>query len=184
MKKSQFILVTQLKEQLQEFPSVVSSLDKKDPYFIDKIMNWLTASENILSTYNISEVSEIAGFRSKIISARLTDGRGINIRKNQTKAASGMLYDIQNTVLNVLIPYERKLNDCREIIKQLLTLAAPIFTPRYNNSMEFNDFIRNIWLYLLSHNDLKMGTVKLKSMLSEMDILMLMGDEIELSDFT
>lgn len=184
MKKSQFILVTQLKEKLLEFPSLVSSLDKKDPYFIDKIMDWLMASENILSTYNISEVSEIAGFRSKIISARLTDGRGINIRKNQTKAASGILYDIQNTVLNVLIPYERKLNDCREIIKQLLTLAAPIYTPRYNSSMEFNDFIRNIWLYLLTHNELKMGTVKLKSMLSEMDILMLMGDEIELSDFT
>ncbi|WP_294213008.1 hypothetical protein [uncultured Chryseobacterium sp.] len=184
MKKSQFILVTQLKEKLQEFPHIVSSLDKKDPYIIDKIMNWMKASENILSTYNISEVSEIAGCRSKIISARLTDGRGINIRKSQTKAAAAMLYDIQNTVLNVLIPHERKLNDCREIIKQLLALAAPAFTPKYNNSMEFNDFIQNIWLYMLSHNELKMGTVKLKSMLSEMDILMLMGDEIELSDFT
>ncbi|MDQ1098414.1 MULTISPECIES: hypothetical protein [Chryseobacterium] len=183
MKRSQFILMTQLKEKLQEFPHIVTSLDKKDPYFIDKIMNWLKSSENILSTYNISEVSEIAGFRSRIISARLTDGRGINIRKNQTKAAAGILYDIQDTVLNVLLPYERKMNDCREIVKQLLALAAPTFTPKYSTDMNFDDFIRNIWLYLLSHNELKVGAIRLKSMLSEIDILMLMGDEIELSDF-
>ena len=184
MRKSQFILVSQLKEKLQEFPGIVSSLEKKDPYFIDKTMLWLKASEDILSTYNISEVSEIAGFRSKIIAAKMTEGRGINIKKNQIKAASGILYNIQNTVLTVLTPYEKKINECREIVKQLLVLTAQTHTQIYNPSLPFEDFIKKIWLYILSENDLRMGAIKLKSVLSEMDILMLMGDEIELSDFS
>lgn len=184
MKKSQFILVSQLKEKLQEFPGIVSSLEKKDPHFIDKIMMWLKASENVLSTYHISEVSEIAGFRSKIIAAKITDGRGINIKKNQIKAASGILYDIQNTVLSVLIPYEKKISECREIVKQLLVLTAQTHTQIYNQSVPFEDFLKKVWLYILSENDLRMGAIKLKSVLSEMDILMLMGDEIELSDFS
>ncbi|WP_027387689.1 hypothetical protein [Chryseobacterium gregarium] len=184
MRKSQFILVSQLKEKLQEFPGIVSSLEKKDPYFIDKIMLWLKASEDIFSTYNISEVSEIAGFRSKIIAARITEGRGVNVKKNQIKAASGILYDIQNSVLTVLTPYERKISECREIVKQLLVLTAQTRTQLYDENLPFEDFIKKIWLYILSENDLKMGAIKLKSLLSEMDIIMLMGDEIELSDFS
>ena len=184
MRKSQFILVSQLKEKLQEFPGIVSSLEKKDPYFIDQIMLWLKASEDIFSTYNISEVSEIAGFRSKIIAARITEGRGVNIKKNQIKAASGILYDIQNSVLTVLTPYERKISECREIVKQLLVLTAQTRTQIYDENLPFEDFIKKIWLYILSENDLKMGAIKLKSLLSEMDIIMLMGDEIELSDFS
>lgn len=184
MRKSQFILVSQLKEKLQEFPGIVSSLEKKDPYFIDKIMLWLKASEDIFSTYNISEVSEIAGFRSKIIAARITEGRGVNIKKNQVKAASGILYDIQNSVLTVLTPYERKISECREIVKQLLVLTAQTRTQIYDENLPFEDFIKKIWLYILSENDLRMGAIKLKSLISEMDIIMLMGDEIELSDFS
>lgn len=184
MRKSQFILVSQLKEKLQEFPGIVSSLEKKDPYFIDKIMLWLKASEDIFSTYNISEVSEIAGFRSKIIAARITEGRGVNIKKNQIKAASGILYDIQNSVLTVLTPYERKISECREIVKQLLVLTVQTRTQIYDENLPFEDFIKKIWLYILSENDLRMGAIKLKSLLSEMDIIMLIGDEIELSDFS
>ena len=184
MRKSQFILVSRLKEKLQEFPEIVSSLEKKDHHFIDKIMIWLKASEDILSTYNISEVSEIAGFRSKILAAKMIEGRGTNIKKNQTKAAADALYDIQNTILSVLAPFERKMNDCREIVKQLLVLTAQANTQIYDPTIPFEDFIRRVWLYILSENDLKMGAIKLKSLLSEMDILMLFGDEIELSDFS
>lgn len=184
MRKSQFILVSRLKEKLQEFPEIVSSLEKKDHHFINKIMIWLKASEDILSTYNISEVSEIAGFRSKILAAKMIEGRGTNIKKNQTKAAADALYDIQNTILTVLAPFERKMNDCREIVKQLLVLTAQANTQIYDPTIPFEDFIRRVWLYILSENDLKMGAIKLKSLLSEMDILMLFGDEIELSDFS
>ncbi|MFP7656751.1 hypothetical protein [Chryseobacterium proteolyticum] len=41
-----------------------------------------------------------------------------------------------------------------------------------------------MWWYILSDADLKPGGIKLKSMLSEMDISMLIADEIDLEDFS
>lgn len=184
MRKSQFILVTRLKEKLQEFPNIVSSLETKDPHFIEKIFTWLKSIEDIFSTDNISEVSEIAGFRSKILSAKFSDERGANFKKNQIKIAAENLYNIQNTVLNVLLPYEQKMNECREIIRQLLVLAAQTKKLTYNKDMDFEDFVKKVWQYILYDDNLKAGAVRLKSVLSEMDINMLIADEIDLEDFS
>lgn len=184
MKKSQFILVSQLKEKLMGFPEVVSSLEKKDPHFVEKIMTWLKSAEDIFSTHNISEVSEMAGFRGKILAGKISDERGINIRRTQTKIAANILYDAQSIVLHVLTPHERKMDECRDITKQLLALAAQAKTLHYNPENNFEDFVRQVWNYVLYDNDLKIGGIKLKSMLSEMDIIMLFADEIDLNDFS
>jgi len=184
MKKSQFILVNRLKEKLQEFPNIVSSLETKDPHFIEQIFMWLKSAEDIFSTNNISEVSEIAGFRSKIISSKLGDDRGFSSKKNQIKTAASCLYDIQNTVLNVLMPYEQKMNECKEIIKQLLAIAVQTKVLKYNKEMDFENFVQQVWQYLLTDDHLKPGAVRLKSMLSEMDITMLIAHEIDLEDFS
>lgn len=184
VKKSQFILVSQLKEKLQEFPKIVSFLEKKDPFFIEKIISWLKAVEEILSNNNISEVSEIAGFRSKIIAGKFSDERGFNTKKNQIKIAANLLYDAQNCVINVLLPHEGKMNECRDITKQILALTAQKKGIHYAKEVDFNDFVQKIWRYILSDTDLKIGGIKLKSMLSEMDIIMLIADEIDLEDFS
>ncbi|AZA81563.1 hypothetical protein C1637_03045 [Chryseobacterium lactis] len=184
MKKSQFILVSQLKEQLQGLPAIVSSLEKKDPLFVEKTIVWLKAVEDILSTNTISEVSEIAGFRSKILAGRISDERGFNAKKNQLKITAGLLYDAQNCVLNVLLPHEGKMNECRDITKQLLALAAQTNTLVYHPEVKFEDFIQQIWWFILSDPNLNPGGIKLKSMLSEMDIIMLIADEIDIKDFS
>lgn len=184
VKKSQFILVSQLKEKLQEFPNIVSYLEKKDPFFIEKILAWLKSVEEIFSTNNISEVSEVAGFRAKILAGRLSDERGFNTKKNQIKIAANLLYDAQNCVINVLLPHEGKMNECRDITKQILALTIQKKGLNYTNEIDFNDFVQRIWWYILSDSDLKIGGVKLKSMLSEMDIIMLIADEINLEDFS
>lgn len=184
MKKSQFILVTQLKEKLQEFPHIVSFLESKDPHFIEKLFLWLRSVEDIFSTHNISEVSEIAGFRSKILTAKLNDERGTNIKKNQIKTAAQCLYDIQNTVLNVLMPYEQKMNECKEIIKQLLAFILQTNVLKYHKEMDFENFVNALWQHMLSDDNLRTGAMRLKSVLSEIDIPMLIASEIDLEDFS
>ncbi|MFY1045378.1 hypothetical protein [Chryseobacterium sp. GP-SGM7] len=184
MKKSQFILVNQLKEKLQDFRMIVTSLETKEPSFLEKIFSWLKSTEDIFSTNNISEVSEIAGLRSKILTAKFSDERGSNIRKNQIKVAAGILYNAQNTVLNILMPYEQKINDCKEITKQLLALTAQTEIQKYNKNIKFEDYVTIVWHYIISDNNLKVGAVKLKSILSEMDILMVIADEIDLEEFS
>lgn len=184
MKKSQFILVSQLKEKLMEFPDIVSSLEKKDPFFTEKILLWLKSVEDIFSTHSISEVSEIAGFRGKILAGRFSDERAFNTKKNQIKIGANLLYDAQNCVLNVLLPHEGKMNECRDIAKQLLTLTAQTKTRYYTQGMNFEEFVQRVWWYIFSDNDLKIGGIKLKSMLSESDIIMLIADEIDIADFS
>lgn len=184
MKKSQFILVKRLKEKLHEFPNIVSSLETKDPYFIEQMFAWLKSVEEIFSTNNISEVSEIAGFRSKILNAKFGDDRGANSKKNQIKTAAASLYDIQNTVLNVLLPYEQKMNECTEIIMQLLAIAVQTEALKYRKEMDFESFVQQVWQYILSDNNLKPGAIRMKSMLSEMDINMLIAHEIDLENFS
>ncbi|AZB19152.1 hypothetical protein EG352_15905 [Chryseobacterium indologenes] len=184
MKKSQFILVSQLKEQLQGFPEIVSSLGKKDPLFVEKTVSWIKAVEDILSANTISEVSEMAGFRSKILAGKISTERGFNAKKNQLKITANLLYDAQNCVLNVLLPQERKMDECRDIARQLLALVSQTKALTYTSEVKFEDFIQRIWWYILADNDLKIGGVKLKSMLSELDIIMLMADEIDIKDFS
>ena len=184
MKKSQFILVSRLKEKLQEFPNIVSSLETKDPYFIEKTFSWLKSTEDIFSTNNISEVSEIAGFRSKILTAKYSDERSSNIKKNQIKIAAENLYNIQNIVLNVLMPHEQKLNECREIIKQLLVLVLQTKAIEYDEKIDFEDFVKKVWQYILFDDNLRAGAARLKSVLSDLDITMLIADEIDPEDFS
>ena len=183
MKKSQFILIKQLKEKLLQFPSIVSKLAKKDPYFIDSLLVWLKSAEDIFSSYNISAVSELAGFRAKILAARISNERGGNIKKKQIKAASDILYDLQSTVLTVLMPFEKKIDDCRELIKQLLTLLKQRGTIHYNPQVSFEVFVNSVWQTILMDNELSVGAIKLKSILSETDIIMVVGDEIEITEF-
>lgn len=184
VKKSQFILVSQLKDNIQEFPLIVTALEKKEPFFIEKTLSWLKSVEEIFSHNNISEVSEIAGFRSKILAAKYSDERGFNTKKNQIKIAANLLYDAQNCVIQVLAPHEGKMNECRDITRQILTITAQKKGLQYTREIDFNDFVQKVWWYILSDADLKPGGIKLKSMLSEMDISMLIADEIDLEDFS
>ena len=92
MKKSTINLVTILKGKLMEFPALVNSLEKKDISFMQKLFLWITKSEEILTTYNISEVAALAGIRSKIIAAKYADDRGSSIKKLQLKIYLEVLY--------------------------------------------------------------------------------------------
>lgn len=113
MKKSIINLVNSLKAELMGFVKLVESLEKKDLYFIDKLLVWINRCEDILTTYNISEVSELSGLKSKILAPKFSDDRTVSIKKYQLKIAADNLYDLQNTVLKVLQPKEAKVEECR-----------------------------------------------------------------------
>ena len=183
MKKSILDLIDNLKTKLLEFPSIVDSLEKKDFNFLVNLMSWITDTEEILKTYNISETSELAGLRSRILSPKFSDSRNVSVKKMQLKIASEVLYDVQNTVLKVLKPYETKIDECRELIKQLLSIVNQTGTIKYDDDIEFQNFINNIWSIFISHNQLKPGAVKLQALVSHTDILRIIAEEINLSEW-
>lgn len=183
MKKSTVNLVTALKGKLVEFPGIVSSLDKKEISFINQLFLWIGQSEAILTTYNVSEVSELAGLKSKIIAPKYSDNKGISIKKLQLKIAAESLFDIQHIVLKVLTPLESKVEECRELIRQLLLIVSQTQLIKYNQDLPFDNLINDVWQFIVSNEQLKAGAIKLKTSLTMTDIQLLIAEELNLEDF-
>lgn len=183
MKKSTVNLVNVLKGHLIDFPNLVKSLENKDPLFINKLLAWIVKNEEILSTYSISEVSELSGLYSKLLVPRFEDKLNTSFKKTQLKVASEILYDLQSLVLNVLKPFELKVEECRDLVKQLLLLISQAKVVKYDPNEPFEEFVATIWQITTSHEQLKAGAIKLKTLLIMSDIQILIAQEIDLEDF-
>lgn len=183
MKKSTVNLVKALKAKLSEFPKLVTSLEKKEIDFMHQLFSWMGQTEEIFATYQISEVSELAGIRSKILAPKFTDERSMSIKKLQLKVAAESLFDIQHVVLKVLSPHETKVEECRELIRQLLLIVSQTKAIQYNIEAPFEDLIQAIWQFINANEQLKPGALKLKTSLIMTDIQLLIAEEINLEDF-
>ena len=183
MKKSILNLIQVVKQKLIEFPELVDSLDKKDVLFLDKLFNWMKAIEAIFATYNVSEASEIAGLRSKIIAQRFTETSGASKKKITLKIASEILYDLQKITLEVLKPYEVKTEECRELVRQLLLIISGMQLISHEQDQPFEHLVNTIWQFIFSNDQLKAGGIKLKTNLPMDDIRLLLAEEINLEDF-
>lgn len=183
MKKSTVTLVTALKAKLLEFPGIINSLEKKEIDFMNQLFLWISQTEEILATYNVSEVSELAGLRSKIIAPKYSDNRSVSIKKLQLKIAAESLFDIQHIVLKALNPLELKVEECRELIRQLLIIVSQTKVVKYNKDLPFESLINDVWQFIVSNEQLKAGAVKLKTSLITTDIQLIIADEINLQDF-
>lgn len=184
MRKSKLNLVDQLRERLTEFPQIVDRLEKKDPLFKEKLLSWIRNGEELLTTYNLAEVAELAGQRSKIIGQGVTGGRGVTSRKESVKIAAEVLYDVQKTVLKIYQPVNKKIEELRELTAQLLLLVSATGEVRNDAEKPFDLLIDEIWQFILNNEQLKAGAIKLKTILSPTDIRMLLAQEINLEDFT
>lgn len=183
MKGSTLSLVSDLKSKLLEFPVLVSSLENKDIYFMDKLVVWIKNSEELLTRYAISEVSELSGLRSKLISSRFSDIKSTSVKKTQLKVAAELLYDLQHTLLNVLKPIELKTEECRELTRQLLQIVSQTKVLHYAPDLPFENLVQDVWSFILSNDQLKPGAVKLKTHLVLTDIYRLIAEELNPDDF-
>ncbi|HEX8549753.1 MAG TPA: hypothetical protein VF691_22525 [Cytophagaceae bacterium] len=184
MRKSKLNLVNELRERLTEFPQIVNQLETKDPLFKEKLLSWIKKCEELLTTHNVAEVSELAGLRSKIIGHGVTGGRGTASRKESLRIAAEVLYDVQKTTLKVYQPINKKIEELRELTAQLLLLVSATGEVRNNVTKPFDLLIDEIWRFILRNEQLKAGAIKLKTVLSPTDIQLLLAQEINLEDFS
>jgi hypothetical protein len=183
MKKSTLHLVTVLNGNLMEFPKIVKSLENKEPLFTEKLFSWILKNEEIFDNYKISEVSELAGLYSKVLIPKFSDNKNSSLKKAQLKAASEILYELQSLVLNVLKPFELKIGESRELVKQILLIISQTQLVKYNSDLPFEDLVETIWQFTNTNEQLKAGAIKLKTLLIIPDIHRLIAEEINLEDF-
>lgn len=183
MKKSILSIVLELNKKSLEFPLIVRSLENKDPSFLNQLFQWISDIEKVMITHNISDVSEISGLKSKIMAPKFSDNKHASVRKIQLRAAAEVLYDLQSVILRIASPYESKIEECRDLIRQLLLLVSQVGSVKYTQGKLFNDFLDEIWKFIFATDQLKAGVIKLKSSLPMSDIYRLLAEEIDLEDF-
>lgn len=183
MQTSSLPILDSLKAKLLTFPALVDCMQNKDPDFLQFLERWMKETETILKNFNITECSEIAGLRSKIYSPLFTGSHGRSVRKKQLQIASELLYDLQKTILLVIKPHEIKVNEARDLLLQLLSILQQSGALKYSEDTGFQNFIYQIWNVFLTNEQLKPGTAKILSLVSRMDALRIIAEEINLEEW-
>ena len=180
MKNSYLNIYEALLKQSLLIPELVSKSAHKDTTFLTHLNQWLLATEEVMKKNSIAQCAEIAGLRSKIISASYhTDVKGSNKRKHQLSVATSIIYEAQSTVLRVLEPIENRMNEARDAVRQLLGLAyqANMIDP----DMDFNLLIQTLWSTFATHEQLKGIAARILILVNQSDALRLLAEEIDLS---
>lgn len=183
MQVSSLSIIELLNSKLIEFPDLVDSLRKKDYNFLELLENWMKEIETILKNNRISECAVIAGYRSKIIAPLFTESQKRSTKKRQLQLASEIMFELQDTVLTVIKPHEIKVNEAKDLLIHLLSIVKQSGTLKYTNQINFQEFINSIWQLCSTHDQLKQGTVKILTLISQIDVLRLIAEEINLVEW-
>lgn len=182
MQKSIVYLAQQLSAQLLAYPALVTLFERKQPQALADLTRWIDQTEQLLSSYNIVSAAELAGLRSKLLKPQFDVVSRGSLRKRQLAQAVDMLYDVQACAQQALQPYQRQLQQSRELIRQLLSIVSQSQTVRYSGD-NFEALVQQVWRLIGQHEQLKAGAIQLRGWLSQQDIFMLLAEEINPADF-
>ncbi|MFT6140926.1 MAG: hypothetical protein ACJAXN_002145 [Psychromonas sp.] len=87
--------------------------------------------------------------RSKIIAASYATDPKISKKKRQLAVATSIIYEAQSIVLSVLEPMEGRIEEVRNVIRQLLGVTYQ--SNMTNRHINFNQMIRKLWADFSAH---------------------------------
>lgn len=183
MQKSTVKLVAELSRLLLAFPALVNSFERKQPQVLLQLTTWLREAEDLLSAFGHVSAAELAGQRSKLLQPVYQDDRRGSLRKHQLALAVAMLFDLQATLQQALMPYQQKLQQSRELIRHLLSVIRQSGALNYADAASFELFVQQLWQLIGQHEQLKASAVQLRSWLSEQDVVLLLAEEVNPTDF-
>ena len=183
MQVSSLSIIELLNGKLLEFPDLVDSLRKKDYDFLELLEKWMKEIETILKDNRISECAVIAGYRSKIIAPLFAESQKRSVKKRQLQQASEIMFELQNTILSVIKPHETKVNEARDLLIHLLSIIKQSTSLNYTDQTNFQEFVLSIWKLCSTHEQLKQGTIKILTLISQTDALRIIAEEINIVEW-
>ncbi|NQY52218.1 MAG: hypothetical protein HRT42_01485 [Campylobacteraceae bacterium] len=176
MKKSYLQIEKELLDQSLKFPNLVSQAFKKNSQFVNNFMDWLRLTENIMQKYKIPQCSQLAGLRSKIL-IPADKKLKLSKRRYNFQIAVSILNDSQEILTIVLSPISKKLDDSRDIIRQLLNVAYQ--HKIVDKNLEFNEILQTLLFEFSKHENLKTALGQIYALISQADTLCLLAEEVE-----
>jgi hypothetical protein len=183
MQISSLSIIELLKRKLLEFPVLVDSLKNKEHNFLESLETWMKETETILKNHKITECAVISGYRSKIIAPLFAESQKRSARKRQLQQAAEILFELQHTIVSVIKPYEIRVNEARDLLIQILSIVKQSGAIRYTEQTVFQEFINNIWQVCSTNEQLKPATVKILTLVSRVDTLRIIAEEINLDEW-
>lgn len=183
MLKSTLQLTLQLSEILLQLPAIVRQFERKSPQAMTVLMDWIGRAENLLSMHRLTEAAEISGLRARILAPVFDDDKRGTLRRRQQTVAIGLLYELQQSLQHALQPSATKVEQARDMARQLLQIVAQSGAIQYDPAVAFEDMVDRIWLLCTQHEQLKPISAQLKMLLSTDDIRLLLAEELDPADF-
>jgi hypothetical protein len=183
MQVSSLSIIELLKNKLLEFPGLVNSLKNRDYIFLELLETWMKDTETILKNNRLSECAVIAGYRSKIISPLFSDHQERSTKKRQLQIASAIMFELQHTIVSVVKPYEAKVAEARDLVIHLLSIVKHSGAISYTDLTNFQEFVTSIWLLCSTHEQLKPSSIKILTLISKIDVLRIIAEEVNLDEW-
>ncbi len=180
MKKSSVYIVNELKPALLELPNLVTSIHQKKFSSINDLFDWLIDIEGKLKKLNYAECAEIAGLRAQLAQQKFdTNSRPNERKKKQLQKALEIIYPVQEAVSKIIFPLEEKIEQARDLMKQILNVAKSLGIIPKVTPQNFNSYIHHVWSILNAHDQIKNGVNNIKSLVGMTDGIQLLAEEIE-----
>ena len=183
MLRSTLHLVRHLTEQLLLLPDIVRGFERKSPTVMAELMAWIDRCEDLLSGHRMVEAAQVAGFKAQILAPVFDNDRRGTLRRRQQTIAIGLLHDLQEAVQQGLRPHAAKMQQARDLARQLLQIVAQSGAVRYDPANDLETLVDQIWALCTRHEQLKPIAAQLRALLSNDDIRLLMAEEIDPLDF-
>lgn len=183
MLRSTFQLMRQLSDALLEIPGIVRQFERKSPHVMTTLMDWIRRAEDLLSTHRLVEAAELSGLKARILAPVFDDDKRGTLRRRQQAVAIGLVHELQLSLQHALQPRAIKVEQARDMARQLLQIVAQSGAIVYDPAVDFETMVDRIWALCTQHEQLKPLAAQLKMLLSTDDIRLLLAEELDPADF-
>jgi hypothetical protein len=183
MFQSTINLVNDTTALLLEVPALVRGFERRTPGALPTLLDWIDRTERALSGHRLVAAADVAGFKARILAPALAADARTNLRRRQVAVAASLLHDLQRAVQDALQPHAAKLQQARDLARQLLQIVAQSGAVRYDPAGDLALMVDRIWSLCTGHEQLKPMAAQLRALLSSDDIRLLFVEEIEPRDF-
>lgn len=189
MLQSRVLLIENANDLLVSFTALVRRMEQKDPLFIPALFDWIAKAEALLVQYKLPHSASLAGLKAKLLMPDYDSKVRAQRKKQQVRLACEYVYDIQHSVQDAVALHRDKVEAAQDILMQLFSILAQTSSENGNSlhvrpKESLTAFASRLWHLICHHEQLKASAVKLRSLLSDSDIQILIARDIDLTLFT
>ncbi|WP_224483033.1 hypothetical protein [Robertkochia aurantiaca] len=167
-----------LSNQKQGAVSKIQALIENDDLSAsDEMYAWLQKLEDVLRRNRFVQFNDIAKYRANLLSSRIAIDRRIPRKKQQLEAALALITPVTKTLEDVMKPIEKSLEEIHQTIRELLIEANERGDAKWNNGLDFSEFIHALWRHFIYKDPYKQRALPILQVISENDALEILASE-------